>query len=388
MNRIVVLNGGSTTLKGAIFEVDCGVARNMIRRSSPLARGVDGEQAFASLLEGLLGGTGLRSSMDRIDGIAHRVVHGGAVFAEAVRVDTGIESQIEKLAVFAPLHNRVALAGIRAARRVIPARPQFAVFDTAFHARRDPASLVYALPTKIAEELDLRRFGFHGIAHAALTEALARARGVPTSEVSAVTLQLGGGASGCAVSRGRSIETSMGLSPLGGLPMGTRSGDLDPGVVLALMRWQKDPDEVERLLAEEAGLRGLCGRSDMRDVLAAEAEGDERAGLALSLFVRGVVSLVGAYLTLLAGDGAIVFGGGIGAGSSAVRERIAEGLVAWNVALDLTRNRSLAQGCISQEGTRPVYFFETDEEDLIAREADSLLRETRGEREREGGGAW
>jgi len=370
MSRIAVLNAGSATLKGAVVEVDGVKVRTSLRRSRPLATRDRAEEDFDALLEELLADL----PPSAIDGFAHRVVHGGAGLQESVYVDAGVEATIEELCVAAPLHNPLALAGIRAARRRAPACPQLAVFDTAFHAGREPASFAYPLPAALCEELGLRRTGFHGIAHAALMEALAAAEGIASREVTAVTLQLGGGCSACAISQGRSIETSMGLSPLGGLPMGTRSGDLDPAVVLALVRHAGDPDEVERLLTHESGLEGLCGSSDMRDVLAAEARGDERAALAVAVFVRSLVCSIGAYLTLLSGEGAIVFGGGIGAGSSEIRARVAEGLGVFGVALDEARNRRLPYGRISREGTRPVFVFETDEEQLIAREADSLLR--------------
>ncbi len=376
MSRIAVLNAGSATLKGALVEVDGSNVRTSLRRSRTLDSQHPVEQAFEDLLDELLAGV----SAGSIDGFAHRVVHGGFDLQQSTYVNADVERAIEKLSVAAPLHNPVALAGIRAARRRAPECPQLAVFDTAFHAGRAPASLAYALPAALCEELGLRRYGFHGIAHAALMEALARAEDVEPGEVTAVTLQLGGGCSACAISRGRSIETSMGLSPIGGLPMGTRSGDLDPAVVLALVRREGSPEAAERVLSRESGLAGLCGRSDMRDVLAAEARGDERASLAAALFVRSLVCWIGAYLTLLGGEGAIVFGGGIGAGSSEIRERVARGLGAFGVELDEKRNQRLPYGRISREGTRPVFAFETDEEQLLAREADSLLRGVGGNR--------
>jgi acetate kinase len=190
-----------------------------------------------------------------------------------------------------------------------------------------------------------------------------------------VTLQLGAGCSACAVDGGRSIETSMGFSPLEGLVMATRSGDIDPAVVLELLDRGRTATEVRALLSRGSGLEGLAGNADLRRVLAAEAEGDERARVAVGLFVRRIVMRVGAYLTLLGGRGSLTFGGGIGTHSAEIRQRVADGLVAWNVALDPERNREAGvRGPIGRPGSRPVYVFETDEERLIAVETRALLR--------------
>jgi acetate kinase len=226
----------------------------------------------------------------------------------------------------------------------------------------------------------LVRYGFHGIAHESLVRSLAEAERKPTTEVTAVTLQLGGGCSACAVAAGRSVETSMGFSPLEGLVMATRSGDVDPSVVLALIDGGRTPAEVRDLLSRRSGLVGLAGDADMRHVLAAEAAGQEPARVAVALFVRRVVMRVGAYLTLLGGRGSLVFGGGIGTHSAEVRRRVADGLAAWDVALDPERNLEPAvEGLIARPGTRPVYVFETDEERLVARETyDRLIGTSSG----------
>ena len=365
--RVAVLNAGSATVKGAVVQVDASGPTAHARISRASIPESDPKQTFGDLLEELL-------ATGAVDAVGHRIVHGGREFRSTVRLEPSMEPLLEALGHLAPLHNPVALAGIRAARERLPGCPQVGVFDTAFHADRRPESFRYPLPWDLCEELGLVRYGFHGIAHTALSGALAEARAMDASDVTAVTLQLGAGCSGCAIDRGRSVETSMGFSPLGGLPMATRCGDLDPGVVLELLRRGRSVEELEDLLTHGSGLYGLSGTADMREVLRAEAQGDERAGVAVALFVRSIVGLTGAYLTLLRGEGAIVFGGGIGAGSSEIRERVARGLSAWDVALDPERNTAMQWGRISQEGTRPVYVFETDEERLIAREAYALLR--------------
>jgi len=359
--RIAVLNAGSATVKAARVEVDAGGAAPMARHAEEVGPEGDVAAAFHRALEAVGAEPG------SVDAVGHRIVHGGTRFTDPVAIDPSVEEALAALAPLAPLHNPPALEGVRAARERLPEAPAVAVFDTAFHAGRGPASFRYALPWKLADELGLYRYGFHGIAHAALTEALAEAEETPLAETSAVTLQLGAGCSACAVQNGRSVETSMGFSPLEGLCMATRCGDLDPGVVLELWRRGHEREEVEALLARRSGLQGLAGSDDLRKVLHAQTAGDERADAAVELFVRRIVTTVGAYLTLLGGRGALVFGGGIGAGSPEIRERVGRGLAAWNVALDPERNAAGAPGRLSAEGTRPVYAFDTDEERPIAR---------------------
>jgi len=367
--RIAVVNAGSGTVKAALAEVDPGGARVLERTRRSLAKDEDLSTAF----EAALAETGALAGP--VDGVAHRVVHGGREFTEPVRIDSRIEREIEKLGALAPLHNPPALEGIRSARRLFPGKPMVAVFDTAFHAGRTPESMRYALPWELADSLDLLRYGFHGVAHASLLESLAEDQGCVPEAVTAVTLQLGAGCSACAIAQGRSVETTMGFSPLEGLVMATRTGDLDPTVVLELQRRGRDLEEVHELLTRRSGLRGLAGEEDLRRVLAAEKAGDERARVAVALFVRRIVASVGAYWTLLGGEGALVFGGGIGTGSAEIRERVAQKLGAWNVRLDPERNTGGARGRISSDDSRPVFVFETDEERLLARNAHAVLAE-------------
>jgi acetate kinase len=365
--RVAVLNAGSGTVKVALVEVGAAATAVCARRVVDLTAGTCSQSVFAAALDAVGDGAG-------VDAVGHRVVHGGRRFTRTVRIDPTVEQAIDALAKLAPLHNPLALEGIRAARDRFPGRPMVAVFDTAFHSRRPPESLRYPLPWETCESLDLFRYGFHGIAHESLVQSLATEERIEAGEVTAVTLQLGAGCSACAVERGRSIETSMGLSPLGGLPMATRSGDLDPAVVLELVRRGHALNEVEEMLTHRSGLKGLAGEADVRSVLRAEARGDERAALAIALFVRRIVALAGAYFTLLGGAGALVFGGGIGTHSTEIRRRVAAGLFAWGVDLDPVRNAGDICGRISRDGTRPVYTFETDEERLIARSVHALLQ--------------
>jgi len=364
---VAVLNAGSATAKAALVEVDGEQTRVAWRGTRSLDNGGNAATAFAELLQE----PGIRGQP--VEAVGHRVVHGGTRFGEPVRIDEAVEQAIATLSTLAPLHNPLALEGVRAAREQFPGRPMVAVFDTAFHARREPESLRYPLPWDLGEELGLLRYGFHGLAHASLTEALAREQRCRPDETFAVSLQLGAGCSACAIARGCSAETSMGFSPLGGLPMATRAGDLDPGIPLELLRQGRGAADLEELLTRRSGLLGMAGAADLREVLEAEARGDERARVAIALLVRRVILLTGAYFTLLEGRGALVFGGGIGTHSAEFRRRVAAGLRAWDVELDPARNGPGARGLISTPASRQVYAFETDEETLIARMTARLL---------------
>jgi acetate kinase len=368
---VAVLNAGSATAKAALVEVNGGTSRVRWRGSRPLGRCGGAEAAFSSLL------AELANQGEPVDATGHRVVHGGNRFTGPVCVDASVEEAVASFTPLAPLHNPLALEGMRVARAMFPDKPGVAVFDTAFHGQRAPESLRFALPWALSEELGLFRYGFHGIAHASLVESLAREQHASPHETHAVTLQLGAGCSACAVANGRSIETSMGFSPLGGLLMATRPGDLDPGVLLELLRRGHTHSDVERIVTRESGLLGMAGSSDLRSVLAAETRGDERARVAAALFVRKIVLHVGAYFTLLRGRGAVVFGGGIGTHSAEIRRRVSEGSTAWGIELDSERNAEGAPGLVSTESSRAVYVFETDEESVIARNTQGLLHQER-----------
>lgn len=369
--KVATLNLGSSTVKLSLAEVTDGDVEVTLRHSAVLQSCGGKDEDLAEALRAALEDAGIAPGA--VDAVGHRIVHGGTRFVEPARIDAELEEAVEALSRFAPLHNPAALAGVRAARDHFPDRPMVALFDTAFHADRPEASMHYGLPRELADSLGLLRFGFHGIAHAALAEAVAGDEGVDVSEVDAVTLQLGAGCSACAVRGGRSVETSMGATPLEGLVMPGRSGDVGPGALLRLMRMMEDADELEELLSCESGLRGLGGVSDVRILLRREHAGDRDAALALAVFVRRIVQTVGAYLTLLEGDGGVVFGGGIGSNSTEIRSRVAAGLGAWDVELDDARNADPGRGRVSRPGTRPVYAFPADEERILARETARVI---------------
>jgi acetate kinase len=363
MSRIAVLNAGTATLKVAVLRVNGGKVAPEGRTEHEWTEATRPDMLAAALT---------RISQP-IDAVGHRVVHGGTAFRDAVQIDDAVIDAIERSIPLAPLHNARALELIRAANAAFPDVPGFALFDTAFHAHRSPESMAYALPEEIVNTLKLSRFGFHGIAHVSLIEALAGIFERPASKITAVTLQLGSGCSACAVRYGRSIETSMGYTPLEGLVMPTRCGDIDPAIALRLLRAGYEADEIERQLMRCSGLLGLSGSSDVREVLAAEARGDERARIALGVFVRRIVMTVGAYLTLLEGQGVLAFGGGIGTHSAEIRRRVAAGLAAWGIEIDTQRNATNAPGRISKDGSRGVFVLRTNEEGIIAGEVGRLL---------------
>jgi acetate kinase len=310
-----------------------------------------------------------------IRAVGHRVVHGGERFAQAVVVDDDVLRAIEALGPLAPLHNPVNAAGIREARRVFSAVPHVAVFDTAFHQTLPPHAYLYGLPYEFYEQKGVRRYGFHGTSHAYVSLAAAQHLGRPYDALSIVSCHLGNGASLCAVHHGRSIDTSMGMTPGEGLIMGTRCGDIDPGVLLHLERTEgMDAAQLDEVLNERSGLLGLSGiSSDMREIEAAAEAGNRRALLALQAFSYRVRKYIGAYVAALGGLDVLIFTGGIGQGSAAVRSLATQGLDCMGIALDVRRNleaRGFDEICEISTDDSPatVLVVPTDEEQRIAHE--------------------
>ena len=409
--KTLVLNCGSSSLKFRLLEVG-GKAEDANRvlvngavkgiggtgslelsaegqAGSKISKPVpDHAQAIQWMFEGLSqlsGGEDHSIEFLQVDAVGHRVVHGGEKFSAATIIDEAVEKEIDELSELAPLHNPACLAGIRGARGILGKKvPMVAVFDTAFHQTMPAVAKTYALPYELASRHRIHRYGFHGIAHASLADGWAAFAGKPLSDTRIITLQLGNGCSVAAIADGKSVETSMGFTPLEGLVMGTRSGDLDPSVVAFLAHKEKvDASEVERWLNEESGLLGLSGRTnDMRELLqAATEEQDERARLAIDMFCYRARKYIGAYLAVLGGAEAIIFGGGIGEASPDIRTKICEGMEWCGIRLSAARNRAaigLQPGQvtqISEEGVSPkVYVVAADEETWIARETVRCLQ--------------
>ena len=327
----------------------------------------------------------LAGSLDNIEAVGHRVVHGGDRYVEPTLITDEVEAGIDALSELAPLHNPPGLAGIRGAKAVLgPAVPMVAVFDTAFHRTMPEVARRYALSLELADRHRIRRYGFHGIAHASLANGYATCAGKSLEQVRLITLQLGNGCSVAAIARGRSVETSMGFTPLEGLVMGTRSGDVDASIVSYLSEREKvEPAEVERWLNERSGLLGLSGRSnDMRELLRlAEQEKDKRAGFAIELFCYRVRKYLGSYLAVLGGADAIVFGGGIGENAPEIRDRICRNMEWCGLTISPDRNRKAvglppgrAEKISRDESRLAAYMVAADEETWIARETVRRVR--------------
>ncbi|MGY6497214.1 MAG: acetate/propionate family kinase [Microcella sp.] len=371
--RVFVVNSGSSSIKYQLIDV------------------ASGERVLAGTLEriGEAGGdapdhtTGMRQVLDalghdaQIAAVGHRVVHGGARFTAPTLIDDAVVEAIDELSALAPLHNPANLAGIRAARTVLPQVPHVAVFDTAFHQSMPPEAYTYAIERELAAEHGVRKYGFHGTSHQFVAEQAAHVLGRPLNEVKLIVLHLGNGASVTAVDGGRSIDTSMGLTPLQGLVMGTRSGDLDPAVLVHLHRVAGlSVDELDTLLNKRSGLLGLTGRSDMRDVTDAAAAGDELAEAALAVWAHRIRHYVGAYLAQLGGLDAVVFTAGVGENAPALRARALAGLDHLGLRVDRFLNERPAKGAriISPalEGPK-VLVVPTNEELAIAQQAAALV---------------
>jgi acetate kinase len=378
-----VLTTQPALLQGAVKGIGSVASFEMmgqaVGRSTTTLEIRDHAHALRILLDRLAG------SLGKIEAVGHRVVHGGDQYVESTLITEQVEAGIEALSELAPLHNPSCLAGIRGARAAFgPMLPMVAVFDTAFHQTMPKVARQYALPVELAERHRIRRYGFHGIAHASLADGYAAGTGIPLEKVRLITLQLGNGCSVAAIAQGRSVETSMGFTPLEGLVMGTRSGDVDASIVRYLSEREKvEPAEVERWLNERSGLLGLSGRSnDMRELLrVAEQEQDKRAEFAIDLFCYRVRKYLGAYLAVLDGADAIVFGGGIGENAPEIRERICQNMKWCSLELNRDLNRAavgLAPGHatkISVDGSRlATYVVAADEESWIARETVRCVR--------------
>ncbi|MFI5832575.1 acetate/propionate family kinase [Micromonospora sp. NPDC051300] len=368
MSRILVLNTGSSSVKYRLYDGDDVLDKGTVERvGEPGGGPADHESAVREIID--------RLDLSGLAGVGHRVVHGGRRFSAPVLIDDAVVAAIEELVPLAPLHNPANLAGIRVAREALPDTPQVAVFDTAFHHTLPEAAATYAIDRATAERYDVRRYGFHGTSHAYVSRRAAELLDRPYPELNTITLHLGNGASACAVQGGRSVATSMGMSPLEGLVMGTRSGDLDPTVIFHLRRaGRMGVDEIDDLLNHRSGLLGLTGVNDMREVLARRDAGDPAAALAFDVYCRRITGYVGAYYALLGRVDAVAFTAGVGEHAPAVRAASLAGLERLGIAVDPARNDGTGDRVVSPDGTEvTVLVIGTDEEREIARETREVL---------------
>lgn len=393
--NIFALNAGSSSLKFALFAIEGGsetlLLRGAIERMGseqaqiviagrePIPIGAASPTQAAQKLFTFLQDNKTSDNIALLDAVVCRVVHGGSQFTSATWVTAEVLQAIRDLAPLAPLHNPMEADLLEAAQKALPGKPVVAVFDTAFHHTLPPAAFSYALPAELTEKYNLRRYGFHGVSHRYVSGELLREMNKEAAGSSLITCHLGNGASLCAIQNGVSVDTSMGLTPLEGLVMGTRSGDVDPGLIFYLQREAKIlPEQLNQILNHESGLRGVSGSSaDVRDLEKAAAGGDEKAELALQLFAYRARKYIGAYLAALGECHAIAFTGGIGEHSASVRERICHNLKFLGIALDSDANQSAkgdeAKRISAANSPVSLWVIPTDEERQMARETFALL---------------
>lgn len=390
MNNVLVVNSGSSSIKYQIIDMDTeelvtkglieriGTDHGVVNHTAPdgqkhtIERPVlDHIAGFRAMVEAC-DAFGPRLSEARLTAIGHRLVQGGSRFIEPTLIDDAVVRTVEELSPLAPLHNPPNLRGVEAARATFPGIPHVGIFDTAFHQTMPPEAYTYAIDTNLAAQYRVRRYGFHGTSHKYVSELAANYLQLPVEDVNTIVLHIGNGVSVTAVQGGRSVETSMGMTPLEGLVMGTRSGDIDPGILFHLHRQNgMTVDQMDDLLNRRSGLLGMTGSSDMRDVLSSARRGEPRAELALATYCHRLKSYVGAYYAHLGRVDAIVFTAGVGENVPEVRARTLSGLKHMGIRLDETANNERGDGIrriSTGDSDVAVLVIPTNEELEIARQ--------------------
>lgn len=389
MSKIIAINAGSSSFKFQLFEMpeETEIAKGLVERigldNGVFSMTVNGEkeainqdfrnheEAVNLMLEKLVE-TGVINSINDIDASGHRVVHGGETFDESALIDDEVVKEIQKLSELAPLHNPANLMGINAFREQLPEVPHVAVFDTSFHQTMPESSYLYSLPYNYYKDYGIRKYGFHGTSHKYVTQRASDLLNRPLEELRIVSCHLGNGASIAAVKGGESVDTSMGFTPLAGVTMGTRSGNIDPALIPYIMeKTGKSAVEVLNVLNKESGLLGVSGfSSDLRDIEKEAQQGNERAELALEVFGERIHKYMGSYATRMGGLDAIIFTAGVGENSDIVRAKVLEGLEFMGVYFDQTSNDVRGEEKFINHPYSPVkiIIIPTDEEVMIARD--------------------
>jgi acetate kinase len=393
--KILVFNAGSSSLKWKLFEMESAsvIASGLIeeiaehrsvfhlhyrdRDRESVQVIADHEEAFSLLFQTFKKENIIDIAHD-LDAIGHRVVHGGEKFFKPTLIDDKVLDELKTLNRLAPLHNPANVLGIELTFGHTPQVPNIAVFDTAFHHDMPEHAFLYALPISLYKKYHIRRYGFHGTSHHYVAQEAAKALNAPLETLNLITLHLGNGASACAIKNGKSVDTSMGFTPLEGLIMGSRCGDLDPAIVLYLIEnLHLTAQETDTLLNTESGLKGICNENDLRTIVQRTKNGDKQAGLALEMFVYRIKKYIGSYIAVLGRVDAIVFTGGIGEHAALVRSMILTDLgEAFGIALDTDLNtyEIHAAHALHQESSRiKLYVIPTDEEFAIAKECAELI---------------
>ena len=373
IKKVLVVNSGSSSLKYQLFDMEKEerLAKGLVERI-----GAGGPANHAEALEQVVADLG---NPDDIDAIGHRVLHGAEVFKDSVKVTKAVMAKCQKLVKFGPLHMPANLGGIEACEKIFKGVPNVAVFDTAFHQTMPDCAAMYAIDPKYYKTMGIRKYGFHGTSHKFVTQAAAEFLGKSVSKVNLVTCHLGNGSSLAAVKNGECVDTTMGLTPLAGLVMGTRCGDIDGAAILSIMEAEgKTPAEMDKLLNKQSGLQAISGVNggDMRDICAKAEKGSKEAELALEMWAYRVALYIGAYNCVVGGADAIILTGGIGENSAEARERVVNRLGALGVTLDKRMNaktRGVTAVISSKSSKIPVVVLPTNEELMIARDTVRVL---------------
>lgn len=401
--KILVINAGSSSLKYQFIETETkavlakggaeriGLDNALIVHAKGKEDKVtievdlpDHKTAVAKVLEIMTSkDLGVIADLSEIDAVGHRVVHGGEKFSHSVIITPAVKTAIRVCSDLAPLHNPANMTGIDACEAAMPGVPQVAVFDTAFHQTMPSEAYMYALPYEVYEEYGIRRYGFHGTSHAFVANRAAEMLGRPIEDLKIITCHLGNGSSIAAVKNGKSVDTSMGLTPLAGICMGTRCGDIDPAIVTFLMNKEGlDMKGIDNLMNKKSGVAGVSGvSSDFRDLYAAAESGNKKARLALDMFIYQCKKFIGAYAAAMGGVDAIVFTAGIGENTPQIREDAVKGLEYMGVKVDPAKNAGLrgVEANISADGAKvQVLTIPTNEELAIARDTSKLVKELHG----------
>ncbi len=391
--NILVINAGSSSLKCQYFAAQKSIASLLIERigeaqseatlrynetTYKASKHIANHHKALSLLIELFKTEHILEDFHILDAVGHRVVHGGEHFSEPVKITPEVIATIERVIPLAPLHNPSNLEAIHAFGAHYPTIPQIAVFDTAFHQSMPPHAYCYALPLELKEKYAVRRYGFHGTSHSYVAKEAAKMLGRPLETLRLITLHLGNGASAAAVAYGKSIDTSMGMTPLEGLMMGTRSGDMDPAIIPYLVRNGFEVDTIDTMLNKKSGLKGICGTNDMRDVIARADKEDKNARLALFMYTYRIKKYIGAYAAAMGGVDAVVFTAGIGEHATKVRKMVCDEMVWMGIELDTDANEQMINdgGTISMPKSNvAVLVIPTNEELEIVRQCERVLNE-------------
>ncbi|EJA9822970.1 acetate kinase [Campylobacter coli] len=395
--KILVLNSGSSSIKFKFFDDKVVKASGLVEKigeekSKVILKNALNDEKFErelaiknhehglQIVNELFKESGILEDLNALDGCGHRIVHGGRNLSEHCLVDDYVLKEIDRVSIFAPLHNPAHLAGIKTMMKAAPNVKNTVIFDTAFHRTMPDFAYMYALPYDFYDKHNIRRYGFHGTSHAFVSARAAKLLGKDKEDLNAISAHLGNGASVCAVEGGKSVDTSMGFTPLEGLVMGTRCGDLDPAILPFISNLKGlTIEEIDTLLNKKSGLYGICGSNDFRDIGVKIEQGDDKARLAFDMFCYRLLKYIGAYFTVLPRTDAIIFTGGIGENAALVRQKVCEKLSHLGIELDteLNNEKTSCERVISTANSKvKIFIIPTDEELEIARVTEELINKS------------